>query len=99
VRSVPDGRIYTARQAKQAGLVDEIGTFDEAFQAMQDEYGLEDCDLLELQYDSDSLLMTLFGEAGLARVSEMLEYGKGDIGAALEFVEKNSRSPVRYMFR
>ena len=37
VRKLADGRIYTALQAEKLGLVDKIGTFEEAIADMQGE--------------------------------------------------------------
>ena len=40
VRELADGRIYTARQAKENGLIDEVGTYDECLNAMIKDYAL-----------------------------------------------------------
>ena len=44
-RKLADGRIYTAKQALANGLIDEIGTFEEAAAGMKAEYKLGDCEL------------------------------------------------------
>lgn len=38
VRKLADGRIYSASQAKELGLIDEIGSFDDAMDAMLEDY-------------------------------------------------------------
>lgn len=43
VREIGDGRIYSAYQAKEVGLIDEVGTYEEAMQNFIDTYGFEDC--------------------------------------------------------
>ena len=43
VRKIADGRIYTAKQALNNGLIDGIGTFEEALQDMKREYDLQSC--------------------------------------------------------
>ena len=43
VRKLADGRIYTARQALENGLIDQIGTYEEAISDMKEAYGLGDC--------------------------------------------------------
>ena len=40
VRELADGRIYTARQAKDNGLIDEIGTYEECKDAMKTDFAL-----------------------------------------------------------
>ena len=41
LRQVADGRVYSGEQAKQLGLVDEIGTLDDTLMAMGREFGIE----------------------------------------------------------
>ena len=43
VRKLADGRIYTAKQALDNGLIDQIGTFEEAAADMKKTYELGDC--------------------------------------------------------
>ena len=63
VRKLADGRIYTAKQAKKAGLVDEIGTFDEAVEDMKKEYGLMDCRVEEFESAASPDIWSLLGES------------------------------------
>lgn len=53
VKTLADGRIYTARQAKENGLIDEVGTLDETMQDMMATYGLYDCDVEYLAYEPE----------------------------------------------
>lgn len=39
VKNIADGRIYDGRQAKEVGLVDELGDLDETIQALKEEIG------------------------------------------------------------
>ena len=43
VKKLADGRIYTAKQALDNGLIDQIGTFEEAAADMKKTYALGDC--------------------------------------------------------
>lgn len=63
VRRLADGRIYTAKQAKKLGLVDEIGTFEEAVKDMKKEYNLEDCQIEDFESTSSSDIWSLLGES------------------------------------
>lgn len=49
VRELADGRVYTGRQAKEYGLVDELGSFQDAVDAVAKEADLE-IDEVELVY-------------------------------------------------
>lgn len=53
VRELADGRIYTAQQAKEAGLIDEIGYMQDAFEAAKKLAGLEDAALVTYRQPYD----------------------------------------------
>ena len=40
--ALADGRVYSPKQAKELGLIDEIGTYEEAVEDMVTTYGLQD---------------------------------------------------------
>ena len=72
VRELADGRIYTALQAQKLGLVDEIGTFEEAIADMQKEYGLENCQIEDFQSTATADIWSLLGESAESRLSSGL---------------------------
>lgn len=45
VREIADGRLYSAYQAKELGLIDEVATYEEAMQNFIDTYGFESCQI------------------------------------------------------
>ncbi len=51
VREISDGRIYTAKQAKELGLIDNIGTYDEFLEYVFSKPELQDCDMFA--YDNE----------------------------------------------
>lgn len=61
VKALADGRTYTAKQAKENGLIDEIGTYEQAQNAIKKEAGAHT--LYELPESSASWLSALFSEA------------------------------------
>lgn len=62
VRQLADGRIYTANQAVNNGLVDQIGTFEEAVADMMETYDLsEDCSVEHFQPEAETDLYSLLG--------------------------------------
>ncbi|ADU52414.1 signal peptide peptidase A [Thermaerobacter marianensis DSM 12885] len=65
VLELADGRVFTGRQAKEAGLVDELGTFEDAADLAAELAGLEDYELVD--YSSPGSLLDLlrwFGTSG-----------------------------------
>ena len=68
-RKLADGRIYTAKQAKKLGLVDEIGTFNDAVADMQKEYKLNDCQVEEFVNVPSTDIWSLLGESAESRLS------------------------------
>ncbi|MDQ2086593.1 signal peptide peptidase SppA [Herbivorax sp. ANBcel31] len=51
LKSIADGRVYTARQAKEVGLIDEIGSLDDAIEKVSDIAELENPSVLRYKYD------------------------------------------------
>ncbi|MDR1136311.1 MAG: signal peptide peptidase SppA [Clostridiales Family XIII bacterium] len=98
-RSISDGRIYTAKQAKELGLIDEIGSYDEALDDMKEAYNFGDIGVKEMYYyDDRSLLSVLLGESGIRQLSGILNAGGGDIKAVLELAERNNGAPIKYKY-
>ena len=60
-RKIADGRIYTAKQALDNGLIDEIGTLEDAVLDMQSEYGLQDCAVEDFIPESKTDFSDLLG--------------------------------------
>ena len=47
LRPIADGRVYTARQAKENGLIDEIGMLDDAINEVANMSGLSNPSVVE----------------------------------------------------
>jgi protease-4 len=104
VRQLADGRIYTAAQAIENGLVDDMGDFHKALDDMQQSYDLFFCELATLQYENRSLISRLLGAGAennlaaiLSRVCDMLSRESGDIGAVLKLAEGHMPTP-QYLY-
>ena len=69
VRKIADGRIYTAKQAQKPGLVDEVGTFEDAVEDMKKEYKLSDCAVEEFESVVSTDIWSLLGESAESRLS------------------------------
>jgi protease-4 len=76
VGELAEGRVYTARQAKKIGLVDEIGTLDDAIAAARKMAGLRaDADIEIVRYPEEKSIFDLLGggrdeEASVAMVAQ-----------------------------
>lgn len=68
VRKLADGRIYTALQAKKLGLVDEIGTFEDAVEDMKKEYNLGSCEVEDFICTSSNDFFPLLGEGAAGKI-------------------------------
>lgn len=74
VRTLADGRIYDGAQAVENGLVDEIGYQEDALEALQKEYDLEDAEVFS--YQAPALSFTSLFSAkvsGLFQTDEAME--------------------------
>ena len=95
VRKIADGRVYTAGQALENGLIDAVGELEEAYADMEDEYDLSGCDVHVMEYrEETSLLDALLG------LSESLESSKSDAGQyekLFELMEENGSFTVTYL--
>ena len=61
VESLADGRIYTAKQALDNGLIDKIGTYEEAVADMMKTYNLENIAIEDFQSEVSADLYSLLG--------------------------------------
>ena len=98
VRKLADGRIYTAKQAKENGLIDEIAdTYDDAEEKLLSDNRLYNCEIYDFRYEpQESILGGLV--SGLDRTAGDLS-GQGDLAALNELLEKADTNsiPLEYM--
>ena len=92
VKEIADGRIYTAKQAMDIGLIDDIGTLEDAAADMQDLYDLDDCEIVDITPEEEPLFRTLFGA-----MSSIKSGGISEVEVLLRLAEKKSSSPVSYI--
>lgn len=58
VRKIADGRVYTAKQAKKNGLIDEIASYDDAVKDMKKRFELGSCSVNSIDYQEDDSLFS-----------------------------------------
>lgn len=79
VKKLADGRIYTAKQALENGLIDGIATYEEAIAIMKEECELTDCEveafIPEVSNDIYSLLGIMAEQKGISGMpdAQMIE--------------------------
>lgn len=96
VKKIADGRIYTASQAEDIKLIDDIvNTYDDAIDDMMEEYSLFDCEVYEFRYEPEAGLLDGLIES-IDKAADSLA-GNGDISALAELMEDNEEIPIQYM--
>jgi protease-4 len=91
VVQLADGRVYTARQAKEVGLVDEIATFDQAVATMQKDNDLTDCDVIYVTPPTVGFLEELLGQV------KSIQQSPSDLSILMELMAENGQMPIAYM--
>ncbi len=90
VKTLADGRIYTARQALNHKLIDQLGTLDETIDAVMYDHELEYCEVYYYWYEDDSIFSML---SGLVNVGNQY----GDIGTVLKLLDNRYQIPIGYI--
>lgn len=90
VKKLSDGRIYTAKQAIDLQLVDDIGSLEYAVEDMKTNYNLQHCEVIDVVYRNTSLLGALLGEGSIPDIKS------SDVTALLDIVYGNNEFPISY---
>ncbi|MEI3606378.1 signal peptide peptidase SppA [Pseudogracilibacillus sp. SE30717A] len=92
VREVGDGRIYTGRQAKEVGLVDELGDFDDALAAIQKDYNLEDAQVI--QYGEDFVFLSGF----VTQMKNVFQGNTSELELVMSLVRQSDKPRAMYIY-
>lgn len=96
VQKLADGKIYTARDAKEKGLVDALGSIEDAFDWMKDKVDREDVELV--LYGPPESLMELLGLEGRSQ-KEISEAVKGLAAGLQQWSELANPTPqMKYLW-
>ena len=90
-KEIADGRVYSAHQAKNLGLIDEISTYDDFMDTMHNKEEFKDCDFTDAYYENTSILNMLMSKIGIPQ-RKSLEQN------LLEAVEYANENPMQYKF-
>lgn len=90
VKKLADGRIYSAKQAKENGLVDEIGSLEDLKSVIQEENALSN----DITYHKPSTSASTFFKTLFGSVEQMIP--KSDTELAVDIVEKKGKGVLMY---
>lgn len=91
VRKLADGRIYTAAQAEELGLVDTVASYEELLSYMADEFGLEGALIHDIIYYDNSFMGRLLGRLPLPNGPA------SEAEAVLSLIHNEVNFPVSYL--
>ncbi len=94
VRKLADGRVYTAKQAKEHGLIDEIASYQDMVKDMRKRFELESVSVNNIDYDEDdSLLSRLLRSLSAAGRSS----AENELSGLKALMEENGKFKVTYL--
>lgn len=92
VRELADGRIYTANQALENKLIDEIGSLDDCINALQEEKKILGNDIHEIIFYEQESLLGILGFDSFKKNTSDAE--KSDLAILNELMNKNSEFEI-----
>lgn len=95
VKKIADGRVYTAKQAKENGLIDEISSFEDAKDAMLEENKLDDCTFQNVTYTPKNDIYSLLSQKADAKTDS----ASAEIGMAQDILNGDYTPELMYMMQ
>ncbi len=95
VKQIADGRVYTAKQAKANGLIDEISSFEDAKDAMLNENKLEDCTFQNVTYTPKNDIYSLLSQ----KADTKTDSASAEIGMAQDILNGDYTPELMYMMQ
>lgn len=92
VRKLADGRVYTGKQAKEVGLVDEIGSFEETVQAIKEDYNLLNSEVVTYSYEP-----TLFQVFGM-NVANLFKGNNSELAEIMTLLGQSDQPRAMYLY-
>ncbi|MEG0291361.1 MAG: signal peptide peptidase SppA [Anaerovoracaceae bacterium] len=92
VRKIADGRVYTAKQAKKNGLIDDIATRDEALALMMEDENLLGVEVKQFAPAKKDFISKLLGSAksftksGVNDLDKLLNIGQNEGGLEINYI-------------
>lgn len=92
VKRMADGRIYSAKQAKESKLIDDVvNTYEDAQKKMKQELHLQDCEFYDFEYEAESDFLSSLIES-TERLASMKEKSS-DLAALTEIMDRQNQGP------
>ncbi len=99
VKKLADGRIYTALQAQNVGLIDGIATEDETTEMLKEDHNLQGCEVESIENYPETSWLDEFIYAGVnPLVNSLNALSKGELGTALDLAADNDKLPLKYIY-
>ena len=95
VKQIADGRVYTAKQAKANGLIDEISSFEDAKGAMLKENKLNDCTFRNVIYTPKNDIYSLLSQ----KADTKTDSASAEIGMAQDLLNGDYTPELMYMMQ
>ena len=95
VKQIADGRVYTAKQAKANGLIDEISSFEDAKGAMLKENKLNDCTVRNVIYTPKNDIYSLLSQ----KADTKTDSASAEIGMAQDILNGDYTPELMYMMQ
>ncbi len=95
VRKLADGRIYTAKQAFDLGLVDAIGTYDDAVFLMKKSCNLENVGVKNIEYKSSENWIQRTIRESLSQIGR--SSAEGELQSIMKLMEPGNSFSVTYL--
>src|SRR5699024_7964654 len=92
VRKVGDGRVYTGKQAKEVGLVDEVGGFEEALQDLKETYDLENAQVI--QYSQEVNVFSIF----MTEATNIFRQKDNELDAVMQLIRQSDKPQAMYLY-
>ncbi len=92
VYEIADGRILSAYQAKELGLVDRIGSVEDAYFDMLEETGEYDANIVDVVYESDSLTLSSL----LGSITSIVNKSETEADGIIGLVNSINTTPISY---
>ena len=91
VVKLADGRVYSAQQAKELGIIDEIASYEETVNALMKDKNLNDCTVYEQKAPVSVMQQILYGAK-----SELSPSSAADLNELKKYIEENKAPKLMY---
>ncbi len=92
VRTLADGRVFSAQQAKDAGLIDNIASYDQFMEYLKSLDDFSYCEFIDAKNTSSSLFGYLFSQSQMST-------DNGIYSKLAELFENKNKSPFYYIYQ